>query len=191
MLALRLGQFAELCAERSRKTLFEAPYDVLERKDGRDRRAHHFLRLRQKRKEARYRAIEGRHGALGGSEDGRSCGCALRQKQRRSPPFFSQKLGGFPDECVTGKAAFQFLDALALIVGQGEHGEECARFDEEQGRGDQNELCGLAERKFGKFFDVREICVGHFRERYFRYGKFALLNEVEERFKRAGVCFCL
>src|SRR3990167_7529737 len=133
MLALRLGQFAELCAERSRKTLFEAPYDVLEREDGRDRRAHHFLRLRQKRKEARNSAIEGRHGALGGSENGRSCGCALRQGERRSPPLLAEELGGFPDECVTGKAAFQFLDALALIVGQGEHGEGGARFDGEQG----------------------------------------------------------
>src|SRR3989344_9184192 len=94
MLALRLGQFAELCAERSRKTLFEAPYDVLEREDGRDRRAHHFLRLRQKRKEARYRAIEGRHGALGGGEKGRACGGALSQSERRSPPPPSAVLGG-------------------------------------------------------------------------------------------------
>src|SRR3989344_3304031 len=85
MLALRFGQLAELRAERSRKTLFEAPYHVFEREDGRDRRTHHFLRLRQKREEARYRAVERRHGTFGRCENSGPRRCPLRQSERRSP----------------------------------------------------------------------------------------------------------
>src|SRR3989344_1346766 len=188
MLTLRLGQFAELCAEGSRKALFETAYHVFERENRRDRRAYHFFGLRQKRKEAGYRTVERRYGAFGRCENSGPRRCPLRQKQRRSSPLLAQEFRCLAYKCVAREAAFQFLDTLAFIVGEREHGQERARFDEKQGRSDQNELRGLAERKFGEFFDVREVRVGHLREGHFGNRQLALLDQIEEGFQWTGVC---
>src|SRR3989344_5416513 len=188
MLTLRLGQLAELCAERSRQALFETAYHVFERENRRDRRAYHFFGLRQKRKEAGYRTVERWYGAFGRCENSGPRRCPLRQKQRRSSPLLAQEFRCLAYKCVAREAAFQFLDTLAFIVGEREHGQERARFDEKQGRSDQNELRGLAERKFGKFFDVCEVRVGHLREGHFGNRQLALLDQIEEGFQWTGVC---
>src|SRR3989344_5895215 len=159
-----------------------------ERESRRDRRAYHFFGLRQKRKEAGYRTVERRYGAFGRCENSGPRRCPLRQKQRRSSPLLAQEFRCLAYKCVAREAAFQFLDTLAFIVGEREHGQERARFDEKQGRSDQNELRGLAERKFGEFFDVREVRVGHLREGHFGNRQLALLDQIEEGFQWTGVC---
>jgi hypothetical protein len=60
--------------------------------------------------------------------------------------------------------SLQLFDAFPFFVGKAKLGKQCARFDEEERRGDEDELRGLTERKPREFFHVGEISVAHFGE---------------------------
>ena len=84
----------------------------------------------------------------------------------------------------------QLLDAFALFFRKRERWQECARFDEKQGRGHKNELRGLSKRKAGKLLDVRKVGIRYVSKTHLRNGELALLDEVEERIKWPRERFC-